>query len=367
MKILNNLQKPSVPVSYLQLLLEVVVERGLDAQHLFEGMPVPPELLNQPGARMSAIQWGLLVSKAMQIIPEPALGYECGLRMRPSANGFLGYAILSCGSMQEALELLSRYFQTRQRDFDLRFSIEGEHAAIEVRELHPILSSPQLPRSLGFDAEGLAGNQIAVLRRFFYEHILLGVARGAAAILGRELEQFEVFVEFDWPEPAYHAAWRERLPTTRFSRPANLLRFPARLLNLRPVLADPQATKQAIELCERELRQLGGAGDNTTLRVCAELVQLPRGGYPDQQTIAARLHMSSRTLARKLYDEGGSFQQLVDDVRRRDACELIENSQFELQEIANRLGYRNPANFTRAFRKWTGESPSQYRIRCANP
>src|SRR5690606_5935320 len=122
------------------------------------------------------IQWGLLVSKAMQIIPEPALGYECGLRMRPSANGFLGYAILSCGSMQEALELLSRYFQTRQRDFDLRFSIEREHAVIEVRELHPILSSPQLPRSLGFDAEGLAGIQIAVLRRFFYEHILLGVA-----------------------------------------------------------------------------------------------------------------------------------------------------------------------------------------------
>jgi AraC-like DNA-binding protein len=362
MKVLDSLNQPTVPVSYLQLLLEVVTERGVGAQELFAGGPVRPELLNQPGARLSAIQWGLLVSKAMRLIPEPALGYECGLRMRPSANGFLGYAILSCGSMREALELLSRYFQTRQRDFGMRFSIEGEQATIEVRELHPILSAPSL-RKAGIGGEVFETGQIATLRRFFYEHILLGVARGAAAILGRELEQFDLEIDFDWPEPAYHAAWRERLPAIRFSRRANQLRFPLRILELRPVLADPQATKQAIELCERELLQLGGAGDNTTLRVCAELVQLPHGGYPDQQAVAARLHLSSRTLARRLHDEGGSFQQLLDDVRRRDACELIETNRLELQDIASRLGYRNPANFTRAFRKWTGESPSQYRTR----
>lgn len=362
MKVRDSLNRPTVPVSYLQLLLEVVTERGLSAQQLFEGGPVRPDLLNQAGARMSAIQWGLLVSKAMRMIPEPALGYECGLRMRPSANGFLGYAILSCGSMREALELLSRYFQTRQRDFGMRFSAKGEQAVIEVYELHPILPL-HLLQNLGPIGEVLGKSQIAILRRFFYEHILLGVARGAAAILGRELDQFEVTVEFDWPEPAYHAAWRKRLPPTRFSRRANQLRFPLRLLELRPVLADPQASKQAIELCERELMQLGGADDNITLRVCAELALLPHGGYPDQEAIARRLHMSSRTLARKLRGEGGSFLQLLDDIRRRDACELIEGGQLELQDIAARLGYRNPANFTRAFRKWTGESPSQYRMR----
>lgn len=366
MKYLDSLHKPSVPVSYLQLLLEVVAERGLSAEALFAGGPVQPDLLNRTGARISAIQWGLLVSKAMRMIPEPALGYECGLRMRPSANGFLGYAILSCGSMREALDLLSRYFQTRQRGFGLRFAIEGEQAVIEVHELHPLIPSPQLLRNIGPAGEVFENSQIGTLRRFFYEHILLGVARGAAAILGRELGQFDdVQIEFDWPEPAYHAAWRERLPATRFSCRTNRLRFPVRMLELKPVLADPLATRQAVELCERELMQVGATGDSTTLRVCAELSLLPHGGYPDQQTIAARLHMSSRTLARKLRDDGGSFQQLLDDICRRDACELIENSQLELQDIATRLGYRNPANFTRAFRKWTGESPSQYRMRCA--
>jgi AraC-like DNA-binding protein len=372
MKALDHLQKPTVPVSYLQLLLEIVAERGISAQQLLAGQSVGAALLDQPAARISAIQWGLLVNKAMHLIPEPALGYACGLRMRPSANGFLGYAILSCGSMREAMDLLSRYFQTRQRGFGARFSIGKEHAAIEVHELQPILPIPRLlerhaPAGDAGTVEQVRGlGQMLVLRRFFYEHILLGVARGAAAILGRELTQLGGEIWCDWPEPEYHAAWRDQLPAMRFAQASNQLRFPAAMLDLRPVLADPLATKQAIELCERELAQTGAAGDSTTLRVCAELVQSPRGGYPDQEAVAARLHMSSRTLARKLRDDGGSFQQLLDDARRRDACALIENGGLELQDVATRLGYRNPANFTRAFRKWTGESPSQYQKRSAS-
>jgi AraC-like DNA-binding protein len=251
----------------------------------------------------------------MRMIPEPALGYECGLRMRPSANGFLGYAILSCGSMREAMDLVFRYFQTRQRHFAVRMSIEGKQAAVEVRELLPILRPPGKGMAAAEQARAL--QQTAVLRRFFYEHILLGVARGAAAILGKELVQLEGELWFDWPEPPYHTAWRERLPAVRFSRLSNQLRFPVSMLELRPVLADPLASKQAIELCERELAQAGGAGDSTALRVCAELVQAPRGGYPGQETVAGRLHLSSRTLTRKLRDEGSSYQQLLDDTRRR--------------------------------------------------
>ncbi|MDR3418514.1 MAG: AraC family transcriptional regulator [Nevskia sp.] len=342
MKPAHDLQAPTVPVSYLQLLLEVVTERGANAQQLFAGMPFGPDLLQRPTARMSALQWGRLVSQAMRLTGDPGLGYECGLRMRPSAHGFLGYATLSCASMREAMELTIRYAEARQRGFAMRLVTEDGHAAVEVREKQPV----------------------TMLRSFFYEHILIGLARGGAAILGREANPFDdVEIWFDWPEPAYHAAYRKRLPRIRFSRRANLMRFPQGMLELRPVLADPQASTQLIEQCERELVQAGGTGDSIGLRVCAVLVQLPHGGYPDLEAIAGRLHMSSRTLSRRLRDDGGSFQQLLDDTRRRDACELIETTQLDLQDIAARLGYRNPANFTRAFRKWTGEAPSRYRQR----
>lgn len=356
--------KPTVPVSYTQLLLEIVAERGVDTSELFKGLPVSPNLLEKPTARMSAMQWGMLVTRAMRILSEPALGYECGLRTRPSAHGFLGYAILSCGSVRESMELVIRYFQTRQRDFGIRMLIEHEYAAIEVFELHPIVpASTKKPAQISTTTSN-ASDLLRQLRRFFYEHILLGIARSAAVMVGRELFELEGELCFDWAEPGYHARWRDRLPTVRFSCPGNQLRLPVKVLEMRPVLADPLATKQAIELCERELAQTGAAGDSTTLRVCAELIQARNGGYPDQETVAARLHMSSRTLARKLKEDGASFQQLIEKTQRHDACELIENTDLDLQEIASRLGYRNPANFTRAFRKWTGDSPSQYRLRC---
>lgn len=346
MKVLFDMDKPSIAVSYLQLLVEILDERGHPASALLDGVPISPALLHQPGARLSPIQWSLAVGRAMSLCDDPGLGYECGLRMRPTVNGFLGYATMSCASMREAMELAARYFESRQRDFSLRVSVEGEHAVVEVREKH----------------------LIPALRSFFYEHILIGIARGAAAILGRELEQFAgVEVWFDWKQPRYHAAYASRLPPIRFSRPANLLRFPAPLLDLKPVLADRQASRQAIELCERELAQLGGGEDSVSLRVCALLVPSARGGYPGFETVAKRLHMSGRTLTRKLGDDGTSFQQLLDEVRRRDACTLIEQSPLPLQDVATRLGYTNPANFTRAFRHWTGETPSAWRAKTKNP
>lgn len=337
-----GLQKATVPLSYLQLLLEIAAERGLSQAQVLAGVPFDPARLSEPEGRMSPMQWTLMLSNALQLTRDPALGYEYGLRMRPSSHGFLGYATLSCGSMREALEITLRYFEARQRNFTMRMETRGDEVFIEVREKQPI----------------------PVLRSHFYEHILIGLARGVAACLGMEMTQLpEGEIWFDWPQPDYHAAFRTRLPAVRFSQHANLLRLPARLLDLRPVLADPHASKQAIALCERELAQAGGSQEDIGLRVCAELVTSAEGGYPDQATVARRMNMSSRSLARKLQAGGSSYQALLDEARRRDAQALIEQNTLAIQAIATRLGYTNPANFTRAFGRWTGESPSEYRAR----
>jgi AraC-like DNA-binding protein len=342
MKDRDALQRPSIPVAYLEVLSELLLERGIGSEALFAGVGVDRAALVRPEARISAQHWTRVVLNALRLTGDPALGYEYGLRLRPSAHGFMGYATLSCGSMREAIDITLRYIQSRQRIFTLHLATQGEYGTVEVRETRPI----------------------PVLRNFFYENLLIGLARGAAAILGLELTQFkDGEIWFDWPEPAYHAAYRERLPRVRFNRPANLLRFPVRMLELKPVLADPYATRQAIALCERELEQAGGPNDNLGLRVCAALQLGAREGYPSLDAVAARLNLSSRSLHRKLQASGTSYLRLLEEARRRDAHELLAQDGVELQAIAARLGYRNPANFTRAFRRWTGASPSEYRAR----
>lgn len=335
-----GLLKPSIPVSYLLLLLEIVAEHGVSQDQLLADVSFDSSLLGNPEARMTPLQWTHLLLNALRLSHDPGLGYEFGLRMRPSSHGFLGYATLSSGSLREAIEITRRYFEARQRNFTLRIESRDDHVILELCEKHPI----------------------PVMREFFCENLLLGILRGLAACVGLEMTELPgLEIWFDWPEPTYHARYIKRLAAVRFSRPANLLKIPNRLLDLRPVLADPHASKQAVESCERELTQAGGVYTDVGLRVCAEFVRATRGGYPDQETVAARLNMSTRTLARKLRDGGCSFQQLLEETRRRDAHDLLARSSLEIQEIAALLGYQNPANFTRAFRKWTGESPRDYR------
>lgn len=338
-----DVEKPSVAASYLQLLVEIAAEHGFSARELLDGLPISLQLLEESGGRMSPLQWGLVVNRAILLFQNEGLGYECGLRMRPTINGSLGYAVLSCKTMREALDVLVRYIESRQRAFSLRVVMSDDFAFIELRQNH----------------------QIPALRSFFYEHILVGIARGTAAILGEEMRA-EIFrdaeIWFDWPEPPYYQAYKDRLPKVQFSKPVNLLRFPIHLLDAAPPLADPQASRQAVEQCERELAQLGGEAASVTLRVCAELILRPHKGYPDQEAVAARLHMSTRTLARQLRKDGTSFRHLLEEARHRDACRLLESSPLDIADVAAHLGYGSPANFTRAFRQWTGLTPSQFRV-----
>ncbi|HKY90790.1 MAG TPA: AraC family transcriptional regulator [Nevskiaceae bacterium] len=334
-------QRPTIAVAYLQLLLEILQERGIAPSKLFAGARVSATLLESPQAKMSAEQWTRLVLCALELTGDPALGYAYGLRMRPTAHGVVGYATLSCASVRQAMEIAVRYFQVRQANFQLSLREDTRGAVIEL------VDAPRVP----------------VLRTFFVENILLGLARGAAVLIGRELgEVLDLEIAFDWAEPPYHRAWRWRLPRVRFGQAVNALRLPVALLEQRPVLADPLATSQAIELCERELALVdGGEDDDVCARVRAQLRPSLDTGYPQLEAVAGRLHLSGRTLKRKLQAQGTGYLELLEQARRRDAEDLLLHSAMSVHTIAERLGYRNPANFSRAFQRWTGVPPSRWR------
>lgn len=347
MRVAQYLNRPTISVAYLQLLVEIAAERGIDAGRLLQGMPVSPAQLAQPEARMSAVQWTRVVSRALELTRDPGLGYAYGLRMRPTAHGVLGYATMTCPTMRQALETSIRYTRVRQAHFTLQLAEQPGRCLLEVHEKFPI----------------------PVLRHFFYENVLLGFARAHAVLLGRELSDFpDLEVWFDWPEPDYHRAWADRLPRVRFSQPVNALCFSSHYLEMRPVLADPQASRQALALCERELALAAGEEADIVMRVRALMVARRGRGYPSLDEVAARLHLSGRTLKRRLQASGTSFLIVREEARRRDAHQMLVNADLTVQEIADRLGYLNPANFSRAFTRWTGEPPTRYRsIRRAVP
>lgn len=332
------LESPTIPIAYLQLLVEILNERGIALSRLFEAQ-VPDTLLS--ASRMSAIQWTRLVRRAQELTGDPGLGYEYGLRMRPTAHGLLGYAAMCASSVDAATDIVVRYAGARQAHFELSREDKDGFCQLVLKERFPI----------------------PVMRTFFFENVLLGLARGFAVLLGRELRDFPDYeICFDTPEPSYYAAWRERLGKLRFDYPVNAVRFPQRYLTLRPALADPHASEQARALCEQELNLAQEAEHDLPSRVVAELRRgAAQAGYLSLGQVAARLFLSTRTLKRRLQASGTSFMRLLSDTRTRDACDLLARTELPIQAIAIRLGYENPANFSRAFAQVAGKTPSAYR------
>lgn len=334
-------REPSISIAYLQLLLEILAEREIPPPMLLQGIRLDPALLADSQARMSPAQWTLLVMRAQALTQDPALGYEYGLRMRPTVHGVLGYAAMSAATLRQAQEISARYARVRQAGFTFELAEDARYSHLILRERQ----------------------SIPVMRQFFVENILLGVARATTVLLGRDLLDLDgLEICFDTPEPPYYAAWRGRLPMVSFQQPVNMIRLPVEYLDLRPAMADPLASQGAIALCERELALAADHEANICQKVRAELT-LTDQGYPDLEQVATRLCMSSRTLKRKLQRQGTSFLLMLEEVRRADAQRLLEHGSLSVQSVAARLGYQNPANFSRAFSRWTGESPKAFRQR----
>lgn len=336
------LTQPSISIAYLQLLVEILGERGISGDQLLDGLRMNPALLENSQARMSATQWTRLVMRAQALTRDPGLGYAYGLRMRPTVHGVLGYAAMSCASLRQALEICCRYARVRQAGFIFEFREDRDFGYLILREQQPI----------------------PVMRTFFVENLLLGMTRAGAVLAGSPMTRLkDVEIHFDIQEPPYYQAWRDRLPPVRFDQTANRIAVPARYLDIRPVLADPMASQQAIALCEQELVLAAHHESDLVGKLRAELKLRPGFGYATLEQVAETLCMSPRTLKRKLQQQGTSFLLMLEETRCEDARQLLQHSDLPIADIGTRLGYENPANFSRAFLRWTGESPSTFRNR----
>jgi len=100
---------------------------------------------------------------------------------------------------------------------------------------------------------------------------------------------------------------------------------------------------------------------NITNQIRSTVIEQLPSGVPSQENIASQLHQSVRSLQRRLKEEGTTFKQLVDQVRQELAKQYLKEHQRSIGEITYMLGFTEPSNFTRAFKRWVGVSPQQFR------
>lgn len=331
-----NFTAELVPVAYAEALLALAEELGVPRAALFVAARVRPEVLGSPNGRLSFADFHLLTQAALQRCGEPALGLVLGQRLNVSTHGILGYAVLSSANLGKALQFALKYYRVLGLAFELELVEQGED--MELRALESFPMGPQAR----FAAEGLL-TSIHTIARF---------------LLGEELQGLAV--GFAHAAPQYAARYDQVFGVAvQFEQPCHWLRLPRHYLERPMALANPATVQMCQQQCEALLASLD-VQDGLLTRVRRLLLARP-GDFPDLESAASALHTSGRSLRRHLAQMGTSYQQVLDEVRKRLALQYLTTTHLPQYEIAQLLGFSDPSNFRRAFRKWTGKLPGDYR------
>jgi AraC-like DNA-binding protein len=194
------------------------------------------------------------------------------------------------------------------------------------------------------------------VRQCLFDLFLVGLARMTPALTGRREDSVELW--FASAEPEHYARYRDRLPPVRFGMGVNQLRFASEYLDLPFDTANEVASRVAQEQIAGELTRIGFR-DDVVARV-RSLLSAGTVGYGLAE-VAQALHVSPRTLKRRLSNHRVTFHELVMEVRRAEAVRLLRHSVLTVEQIGAQLGYADPGNFCRAFKRWTGQTPGAFR------
>ncbi|MGO9838982.1 MAG: AraC family transcriptional regulator [Polyangiaceae bacterium] len=326
---------PGLPGSHVLHSLELYKRWGVAERDLLQGSGLRREDLSDPNASIPIPTVISITEHARALTREPALGMYLGLQMAVSAHGYLGFAVMSAATLGEALELAVRYAPTRTTALRLHLEVRGRTAALIVDE-----------------CADLGGARDVILLT-----ALVGIWQTGNALLGREVTDSTVHVTF--AEPPYYARFRQIAPRVRFGQPANKLAFDASLLHAPLVSADDTSLRLAREQCERLLGSI--RSNSPFIDRARRLVLRSGGGLRSLEELAASVRTSSRTLRRRLAQEGGSYSTVLDEERHARALILLRSPGLSVKDVAQRLGYSNVANFMRAFKRWTGQTPGAFR------
>ncbi|WP_097459797.1 AraC family transcriptional regulator [Mangrovitalea sediminis] len=327
-----------LPGIYIHLLAELLRERGLDERRLLQQVGLDPHRILSTDVRVPLMTASEFVRRALLASDEPGLGILLAKELRMPLHGALGVAVMSSRNLEDALRISSRYMQLRLPQMSVVPHQEGDQVLIRF--------TPAI--------------DLGPLTSFMLDTMTIGFLMMGEQLLGQPIA--EAAIHRRGNEPRYYRRFLSQLPSpVLFQQNDDAVCIPASWLRAPVRFSDDLAAKVSREQCEQALRQLTGDASVTT-RV-QRVIETSHPFPPRLQKVASTLFMSERTLKRRLQEESTTFQQQVDSVRLERAGDLLVSTRLSLAQIADALGYADAANFTRAFKRWTGISPSRYRVR----
>jgi len=326
----------TIAIYFVAAALESVRARKFDADDLLLKVGLSPSLLQVPQARVSAKHYGQLWRLVTLTLDDEFFGQD-SRRMKAGSFAMLCHSVLSCKSLGHALERSLRFYALLLDDIYGSLARDADEARIVLRQR----------------VDGAAP------RTFAHEVLLMLIHGVACWLVGRRIPILRA--QFSYPEPAHSAEYRLMYCTDLiFDAPNTAITFDLSHLEL-PIVQNERTIKEFLRTAPENILVKYKNGSSLSARIRRRLRQLLPGEVPDFDTLAGELSMTTATMRRRLHEEGASYQEIKDQLRRDLAIGYLSHSDRSVMDIALELGFSERSAFHRAFRKWTGASPGEFR------
>ena len=314
-------------------LIDALAAEGLDVAGLSRGAGIEPERLE---LELGLAELDRFLCLAWEAVNDTAIGLRAGITLRPERFGAVGLASMTCPDLGTALGRIARYNRL------VGGGAHGIEQSGDVSVLRLLKTPVPRPYSRAKIDMELAG--LSKFARYFTGDM---VSPAWATLIG--------------PAPPHAVLYPDVLgcPVT-FQAEDDAIAFRTADLSTRLVSANPVLTNALEQILAQRLERLGD--DSNAARVRDVLKPMLNGEEPTLTAAARKLGMSTRTLQRRLSDEGVRFSQLLDDVRKVAATALLHSTKTSVLEVSYLLGFSEASSFFRAFKRWTGTTPDAFRV-----
>ncbi|MES9904416.1 MAG: AraC family transcriptional regulator [Sedimenticola sp.] len=333
---LPNLDEQVYSVLEIAALARKLNDEGISDEQVLEGTGIKESVLKDPAARVSIRQRITVYENILNLSDDQALALRVGQSMAVSSLGIWGYAILSCNTLRGGIEFAFNYMRLAGPVGKKTFLEEGDQAVLRWENILQLDD-----RVVPFALELWFSSALQWIRDIMHSPFEL------------------VEMRFTYEELPYAEEYRKTFGCpVRFNCEYNEMRFDVAFMDQPTARGNPLTEQVFRELCDQLMLDLHA---KTGIVKDVHSILTTQGNFPDIVTVADQLHMTTRTLRRKLATQGTSYLLLITEMRKQQSIKFLRETNMSIEEISDRVGFSDSSNFRTAFKRWTTKTPSMYR------
>lgn len=338
------MEKGSVAICFVHHAISGLRARGIPPEPLLRGVGIAPAMLAVPQARVTAASYSALWLAVAAALGDEFFGQD-SRPMKPGSFALLCHGAAGARTLGQAMERVAQGFGVFLDDIGVRLerAYRGPGPGAGPGQAALVLTEPSRRRP-----------------GIFAQETMLIMLHGLMCWLARRRVPVQV-ASFRYREPPYSGEYRVMYSRQlEFGAPCTALVFDAAWLD-HPVRHDERSVKAFLRDAPLNVVVKYADRGSVVARVRRQLRQMRPEAWPTFEALAPALHLSASSLRRRLMEEGATYQQLKDELRRDLAIEALSLGAQPITAIAAELGFAEPGAFHRAFRRWTGVRPGDYR------